>query len=323
LPLLPGGQTLLGATIERLAPLAPPERTLVVTAANQVADVQRAAPTVPFENIVVEPQARNTAACIGLGAVEVLRRDPEAVMAVIPSDQYVAGAEPYREALTRALAAAAEGGVVTVGIRPTAPETGYGYIRLGAQAGAGRHVVERFVEKPDRATAEDYVLSHAYLWNSGMFFFRAARILEAIRRHLPALGEILDTLRADPGRTEALYPLAPATSIDYGVMEKLGHGEVFVVSGEFGWNDVGSWSAVGEIAGRDDSDNTVLADAVTVDARGNILVGAPDRVVAAVGVSDLVIVATEDAVLVMPKERAQDVREIVRKLESAKRDNYL
>jgi mannose-1-phosphate guanylyltransferase len=323
LPLLPGGQTLLGSTVERLSPLVPPERMLVVTAANQVADVQRAASAVRFDNIVAEPMARNTAACIGLGAVEVLRRDPEALVAVIPSDQFVAEPEPYREALSRALAVAARGGVVTVGIRPTAPETGFGYIKLGPTVEGGAHVVDRFVEKPDRATAEEYLLSRDYLWNSGMFFFRASHILEAIHRHLPKLGEILDTIRADPATVGSLYPMAPSTSIDYGVMERLGPGEVFVVPGSFGWNDVGSWSALGEIAAHDEADNTVLGDAVTVDARGNILVTGPERLIAAVGVSDLVIVSTEDAVLVMPKERAQDVREVVRALETKKKETYL
>jgi mannose-1-phosphate guanylyltransferase len=323
LPLLPGGQTLLGATVERLLPLVPAECVFVVTAANQVDDVKHAAPQVPAANIVAEPSARNTAPCIGLGAVEILRRDPEAVIAVVPSDQFVADGAGYRQSVQAALTAAERGGVVTIGIRPSAPETGFGYIRMGKAVGESLHVVEKFVEKPTRATAEEYLISRQYLWNSGMFFFSGARILGAIRKHLPPLGEILDGIAADAARAADLYPMAPSISVDYGVMEKLGPGEVLVVPGEFGWNDVGSWNAIGEIADRDGDGNTALGDAVTVDARGNILVAPPGRVVAAVGVSDLVVVVTDDAVLVIPKDRAQDVREVVRALESSKRETYL
>src|SRR5258706_8476452 len=173
LPLLPGGQTLLGATVERVAAIAPAARTLVVTAAPQVDEVARCAPSLPRENVVAEPRARNTAPCIGLGALEILRRDPDAIVAVVPSDQFVAHAAPYRDALAAAVAAAQSDRVVTVGIKPTAPETGFGYIESGADLGGGAREVVRFVEKPDRATAEQYLSSGRYLWNSGMFFFRA------------------------------------------------------------------------------------------------------------------------------------------------------
>lgn len=328
LPILPGGKTLLGATVERVTDIAPAERILVVTAANQVSEVERTAPSVPRRNIVIEPQARNTAACIGLGAIEVLRRDPEGLLAVIPSDQYVSKPAPYAQALERALAVAAHGLVVTVGIQPTAPETGFGYVEMGdaiSIGGGGAFVVQRFVEKPDRATAESYLASKKYLWNSGMFFFKASRILEAIRTRLPALGEILDQIHAHPAQVAELYPKAPSTSIDYGVMEKLTAGEVAVVPGDFGWSDVGSWSALGGLwpPDIDGSGNFTLGESVTHDARGNIIYAEPGRLVAAVGVSDLVIVATDEAVLVMPKDRAQDVKEIVRALESSKRDVYL
>jgi mannose-1-phosphate guanylyltransferase len=323
LPLLPGGQTLLGATVERVAAIAPPERTLVVTAAPQVAEVARCAPSLPRENIVVEPQARNTAPCIGLGALEILRRDPDAVVAVVPSDQFVARPAPYAEALAAAVAAARGERVVTIGIKPTAPETGFGYIEAGADVGAGAREVVRFVEKPDRAQAEKYLASGHYAWNSGMFFFRAARMLELIRREMPELGAILDEIARAPARAAELYPRAPSVSIDYGVMERLRAGEVAVVPGDFGWNDVGSWAALETLVAPDAHANAVAGEAVRVDAARNLIYAAPGRVVAAVGVSDLVIVATDDAVLVMPRERAQDVREVVKALETAKRDTYL
>jgi mannose-1-phosphate guanylyltransferase len=325
LPLLPGGRTLLGATVERLQAIAPPERTLVVTAANQVADVERTAPSIPRANIVVEPEARNTAACIGLGALEALARDRDAVIAVVPSDQYVARPAPYAESLARAIAACDDGRVVTVGIRPTGPETGFGYIEIGAES-RGAFAVQRFVEKPDRATAERYVASEKYLWNSGMFFFRASRMLELIRRELPELGAILDEIAAAPdarARAAERYPKAPSISIDYGVMERLQPGEVAVVPGDFGWSDVGSWAALDGLAAADAHGNVALGDTVTVDAHGNLLYAGDARLVAAVGVRDLVIVSSDDAVLVLPRDRAQDVREIVEALKKSRRDSFL
>ena len=343
LPLLPGGRTLLGATVERTAKIAPPERTLVVTAAQQVDDVLRTAPSVPRENIVIEPQARNTAACIGLGALEVLRRDPGGVVAVVPSDQHATRPDGYAQALVEACAVAARAPVVvTVGIKPTGPETGYGYLEVGAaRDGAGRAAVsgvreagdptvvsvasqvQRFVEKPDRATAEKYLRAGNYLWNSGMFFFAARRIIDEIRRWRPDLGAILDGIAKEPARVGELYPQAPSISIDYAVAEKLGPDEIWVVPGDFGWSDVGSWSALAEVVPADAHGNHALADAVTVDAHGNVLYAEGKRVIAAVGVHDLVIVATDEAVLVLPKDRAQDVKEIVRALESTGKGTYL
>ena len=308
LPLLPGGKTLLGATVERLAAVAPAERTLVVTAADQVAEVLRCAPSLPRENVVVEPKARNTAACIGLGAIEVLRRDPDGVVAVIPSDQFARGLDAYRTAVQKALELATSNPVVTVGIAPTGPETGYGYLELD-----GNGIVQRFVEKPDRPTAEKYVAAGNYLWNSGMFFFRAERMLQEIRKRLPELGRILDEIRDNPARANELYPTAPSISIDYGVMEKLGRGEVACVRGDFGWDDVGSWAALPANVG----------EHVLIDAERNVLYAEGKRLIAAIGVHDLVIVATDEATLVLPKERAQDVKAVIAALEQSKRDSYL
>jgi len=316
LPLLPGGKTLLGATVERLAAVAPPERTLVVTAADQVAEVLRCAPSLPRENVVVEPKARNTAACIGLGAIEVLRRDPQGVVAVIPSDQFARGLDAYRTAVQKALALARTSPVVTVGIAPTGPETGYGYLELDGQG-----IVQRFVEKPNRAIAEKYLAAGNYLWNSGMFFFRAERMLQEIRKQLPALGGILDEIQKHPSRANELYPTAPSISIDYGVMEKLGRGEVACVRGDFGWDDVGGWAALP--ADLDASGNRAMGEHVLIDAERNVIYAEGKRLIAAIGVNDLVIVATDEATLVLPKERAQDVKAVIAALEQSKRDSYL
>ncbi len=324
LPLLPGGKTLLSATVDRLRPMMPIERILVITAEDQIDEVRRTVPDLPTENIISEPRARNTAACVGLGALAVLGRAPDAVAAVIPSDQYIEDADGFRRSLATALARAGSAAhpIVTVGVRPTAPETGFGYLEPGAPTEGGARLVARFVEKPTREVAERYV-ADGYLWNAGMFVFAAETMLAAIRKHLPVLGAMLDELRAHPERTAALYPEAQSISIDYGVMEKLGAGEVETVPGDFGWNDIGSFSALDAVAPLDDQGNAVLGDAVAVDARGNIFVGDGRRVIAALGVSDLVIVATDDAILVMPKSRAQDVRAVVDALERSGRGSYL
>ena len=324
LPMLAGGETLLGATVARVQGVVPAERILVVTAADQVDEVRRTAPSVPRENIVIEPKARNTAPCIGLGALEVLRRDPAGVMAVLPSDQWIRDAAGFRQAVERALDVARGGAIVTIGIVPSHPETGFGYLELGDLTERGARVVERFVEKPDRTTAEKYVAGERHLWNSGMFFFAAKRLVEAVRTHMPELGEILHAIEKQPARVGELYPQAPSVSIDYGVMEKLPRGDVFCVPGDFGWNDVGSWSALGELRPADEHGNTLATEhSVTVDARGNILYGVGKRVIAAVGVEELVIVATDDAVLVMPKSKAQQVRDVVKALETTNRKEFL
>jgi mannose-1-phosphate guanylyltransferase len=330
LPLLAGGSgsedpesTLLGSTVARVSGLVPPERILVVTAADQVGEVQRTAPSVPRDNIVIEPEARNTAACIGLGALEVLRRDPAGVLAVLPSDQWVRDPAGYRATLERAIDVARAGAIVTIGIVPTHAETGFGYLEVGHETERGARVVERFVEKPDRATAEKYLSGKRHLWNSGMFVFSAKRLLEAVRAHMPELSAILHAIADAPEKTAELYPRAPSISIDYGVMEKLPRGDVFVVPGEFGWNDVGSWSALPTLRPADTHGNTLAGDGITVDARGNVLYAEGKTIIAAVGVEDLVIVATGDAVLVLPKSRAQDVREVVEALKKGNRKELL
>jgi mannose-1-phosphate guanylyltransferase len=324
LPLLPEGKTLLSATVDRVRPMLPLSQILVVTASDQVDEVRRVVPDLPEASIVIEPRARNTAACVGLGALAARARDPEALCAVIPSDQYIADDAGFRAAIDVAFRRAGSTArpIVTLGIRPTAPETGFGYLQPGAETGLGARLVARFVEKPDLPTAERY-LRDGYLWNAGMFVFSAPRMLSAISTHLPSLGALLDRIAAEPGLAGTLYPEAQAISIDYGVMEKLGSGEVECVPGDFGWNDVGSFSALGAIAPADPAGNAALGEAVAIDARRNILVGDGRRVIAAVGVEDLVIVATDDAVLVMPRSRAQDVRQVVEALERTGRGSYL
>jgi mannose-1-phosphate guanylyltransferase len=322
LALLPGGETLLGATVRRCAPLAPLERVLIVTAASQVESVRRVLPSLPEANIVVEPEARNTAPCIGLGALSVVARDPDGVMAVLPSDQFVADEPAFVTAARQAIAVAERGEVVTVGITPLHPETGFGYIQCGDSIEGNARRVVRFVEKPDKQTAEGYLASGHYLWNAGMFFFAARRILDEIRRRMPDLSTILDGIAADPSRAGELYPKSPKVSIDYGVMEKLG-GAMAVVPADIGWSDVGSWAALADLLPGDKSQNRAIGETLALDGNRNLLVGEAGMMVSAIGVSDLVIVATRDAVLVLPRERAQDVKKIVEALETPRLKPYL
>ncbi len=327
---LGGRESLLAAAVRRAREIVGLERTLIVTAADQEDAVRADIPSLPPENIVAEPMPRNTAAAVGLGALTAARRaGPDAVIAVFPADPFI-GDEPAFDRLVRLAIAEARETIVTIGVRPTHPETGYGYIRLGARLPRAQvtdpvHEVGGFVEKPDLPTAEKYLASGQYLWNSGMFFLTAGRMLEESRRHLPGLGALLDAAlaAADPAATIAAgYQDVPSISIDNGIMEKTGG--LRVVPGEFGWNDVGSWAALPAMRPADARGNVVLGEATLIDSDGSIVVaeeGAP--FVGVVGVRDLVVVATRDAILVVPRDRAQDVRKVVDAAKKAGRTDLL
>ncbi len=313
LPLAPGGHSLLRATVDRLAGLVPPERTLVVTT-SAIADAVRAElPELPAANVLVEPVGRNTAPCIGWAARLVGHREPRGVMAVLPADHHIGDEEAFRATLHTALEHARRSGdLTTVGIRPERPETGYGYIELGDPIEEGVHRVLRFVEKPDADRAKSYVRSGRFLWNSGMFFFRADAVAAEIERQLPDLHAGLDRL-ADAEPIERVYPELPNVSIDFGVME--GAERVAVVPGSFGWSDVGSWASAWELAEHDDRGNGAPPEAILIDCEG-CLVRAPEgKAVALVGLRDVVVVDAGDALLVVPRDRAQQVRRVVERLQ--------
>ncbi len=317
---LTGEETLLQQTVDRVLPLVPAERVLILTSPDMAELVQRQLPAIPAENILVEPSGRGTAPCLGWAAVEVARRGgPEAVAMALPADQLVTEPELLRAALAAGIEAARQtGALVTLGIQPTRPETGFGYLELGAEAGtwAGQRVcrVARFVEKPDTATAARYLSGGQHLWNAGIFLFRADSLLAAFRAHLPRSADVLDAIRADPRAVRARWSELDATSIDYGVMER--HGDTLVVPCSPGWSDVGAWPEAAlhwpELPGG----RGVAAGIVARDASENA-VHAPGRVVGLLGVSGLVIVATEDAVLVMDAARAQELRHLVDGIEQA------
>lgn len=323
---------LIVETVERLAPLVTAEQVMVVAGEHHAASIRRLLPELPDGALLVEPCARNTAPCIGLAALHIARTDPDAVMAVLPADHHIGDPDGFRRVMAAAAERAALGEIVTLGIRPTRPETGYGYIHYDRSdtclSGQGVEIctVNRFVEKPPRDVAERYLSDGGYLWNSGMFFFTAKRILADIERLLPGLhqalvriGEAIGTDAYD-AVLSAQFNAVNSVSIDYGVME---HAEqVRVVPADFGWNDVGHWAALADFAEPDRDGNVVTGDAILVDAANNI-VHAGHRAVAIVGARDLVVVATEDAVLVCPRDRAQDVRRVVDQLKKAGRKELL
>ncbi len=325
LPLAPGSSApLIAETVRRIRPLVPAERVLIATGKSLVAGTRTALPELAESSVLAEPAARNTAPCIAWAASVIHRRDPEAVAMVLPSDHHIADEDRFREVLARALDSARRGTITTIGIEPTRPDTGYGYLELGEELGQGLRRGLRFVEKPNRARAEEYLASGRFVWNSGMFFFRVADMLSAVREHLPELFAGLERIEAaarkgvehERAETERVFPSLPSVSIDVGVMEKLG--AFNVVPGSFGWSDLGSWETSWELGQKDAAGNAVSAETVLIEATNNLVVdlrsGGKKGVMAALGVDDLCIVETDDALLVIPRSRAQDVRLIVEEL---------
>lgn len=332
LPLAGGSEeTLLASTVRRLAPLVPAERIVVVTGEHLKEGTANTVPGVPRAQILCEPAPRNTAPCIAWATAVIERLDPDALVAVLPSDHYIADEDEFRRVLERALASAATGRVTTVGIVPTRPETGYGYIEVGDDiAGVpSAKSVARFVEKPDRARAEQFLAGKKHLWNAGMFFFRAKDMKSLVAQHLPELAKGIAQIDEASGSDNAtsvlksVFPTLPSISIDHGVMEKAAG--LAVVPGAFGWNDVGSWQSAWELGNPDSAGNSLGAGAIAIDSKNNLVrtLGNAKKVVALVGVNDLVVVETEDAILVIPRDRAQDVRLIVEALKSSGRTDLL
>src|SRR4051812_2115204 len=318
LPLGPGGETLLEAAIRRGRAIAG-ERVVVVTAAAQV-DATRQ--VVPDGELIAEPVARNTAAALGLAAAVLAARDRDAVLAVLPADQHVADEPGLTAVLDTALAAVERDDAIgTVGIAPTRAETGFGYLEVAHAAPGVVTPVLRFVEKPDQPTAESYVASGRYLWNAGMFCASAARLLRELDAQLPATGRaVRDLASGRPGASDA-YAKLVSISIDHAVMERAAR--VVTVPAAVGWDDVGSWAALPALRGIDGDGNTATGPAVILGGTGNVAIGDDDTLIAMVGVSDLVVVKAGDAILVLPRSEAQDVRKIVEALSARGLARYL
>jgi mannose-1-phosphate guanylyltransferase len=310
-------RTLIAETFARIEPLCSSERTWVVCGKDHVAGVRQALPDLDEKHLIVEPAARNTAPAIGLACVHALREDPDATLMILPSDHHIARPDAFRAALSTAAQACQNGDLLTLGIQPTRPETGYGYLRRGAEKGPGVFAVDAFVEKPDAATAQRYLQDPAYSWNAGIFVFRADAMLEALRRHLPNVHEGLTR-----GRD---FAALQSISIDYGVMEpesQTTH-RIALVPGDFGWSDVGSFAALPEVRALDARGNAVSGDAIAIDCEDCVVLSEGKRLVAVVGLRGLCVVDAGDALLVVPRGRAQDVRAVVDALKARGRGDKL
>lgn len=320
---LAGKKPLLVETVARVKGLASPRSVVVVCGVLHAREIRRMLPSLPPKNLMVEPVARNTAAAIGWAAVRLHARDPEATLVVLPSDHHIVDVPRFRSLIRDAAQIAQDGTLVTLGIKPTGPETGFGYLRMGKAlegAPAEARQVAQFVEKPTRAVAEEYLASGEYLWNAGIFVYRADALLAEIRRQLPnhaiALGKIED-VAGTPRETAAVarqFPTMPSVSIDYGVMEKAER--VAVVPADVGWSDLGSFDAIPQVRPTDARGNLLEGDvlALAIDCR-DCVIFAHKRPVAVIGAEGLVVVDSGDALLVVPRSRVQDVRKAVEELE--------
>jgi mannose-1-phosphate guanylyltransferase len=324
-----GERTMIQDTVERLAPVIPPERIWVLTNDHLRDTIVGQLPDVPKRQILSEPMQRNTAPAIGLAAQILQELDPKAVMGVFPSDHVIAKPVLYRKTVAAALKSAAAGNVTVVGIAPRWPETGYGYIEFEDASERGSlkpQRVKRFHEKPVLAKAKRYVAAGNYYWNSGMFFWKTQVLLDELRQHLPKTASLLASLprfgsRRFPEALKECFPLCENISIDYAVLEKAKSVQG-IAAADFGWNDVGSWNAVYELLGRDPSGNVIGLNSVTIDAHRNF-VDARGKLVALLGVEDLIIVDTPDALLVARRDRAQQVGDVVKAIEKLERHDLL
>jgi mannose-1-phosphate guanylyltransferase len=324
-----GERSLIQATVDRLSPIIAPQRLWVLTNHYLRDIIIRQLPEVPRNQILSEPMQRNTAPAIGLAAHILHSADPDAVMGVFPSDHVIGKTPPYRAVVKAAFRGAAAGHLMVVGIQPRWPETGYGYIefpRGSAVGGTEALTVRSFREKPEKARAKRYVAAGNYYWNSGMFFWRADVLLQQLRRHLPKTATVLASLprfgaRNFGARLKQAFPLCDNISIDYAVLEKADEVRG-IAAGDFGWNDVGSWNAVYELLERDEFGNAIALESIALDSHNNF-VDARGKVVALVGVRDLIVVDTPDALLVASRDRAQEVGEIVKALEKRNRHDLL
>jgi mannose-1-phosphate guanylyltransferase len=333
-----GDTTMLEQTVERLQPLIPADRIWSVTNSAQAVALRKQLPAAARRRVLTEPVGRNTAAAIALAAIHVRHAaGGDALLAVLPADHFIALPNAYRKIVEAALNVAREPGrMVVLGIPPTHPETGFGYIERMGESAAGAafpvFAVRRFAEKPQLQTAKEYLASGNHHWNAGMFFWRVSTFMEALRAFLPKTHEALEGLARQIGKRgyesalKKIYPKLENISVDYAILERAtkesGAPRVFVIPAEIGWTDIGSWSAVHQLLAKTSGENIFAGHGHALDAHGNFL-WSPGKFVAAIGVHDLIVVDTPDALLICPRDRAQDVGKIVKILEEQKKQKLL
>jgi mannose-1-phosphate guanylyltransferase len=323
-------RTMLQEACQRVAPLVPDDQIFVVTSEAYTDVVRQQIPQVPATNIIGELEGHGTAPCIGLSALYLKRLDPEAVMAVLTADHYIKNADELRRALGAAAQVAEAGRLVTLGIEPNRPATGYGYIeraeKLAQVSGLDVYRVEKFTEKPDLPTAQAFVESGRYYWNSGMFVWKIPAILQEFEKLMPRFYAQLMEIDAALGTAEEravlerVWPQVENETIDYGVMERAE--DVAVIPVDIGWSDVGDWTALSELLPADAEGNVVVGQHVGLDTR-DCLIHSSCRLVTTIGLEDMIVVDTEDTLLVCPRERAQEVRDLVNKLKGSDKEAYL
>ena len=331
LSLTSDGKTMIQLTAERLLPLVGYEDMYVVTNKNYIKLLREQLPDIPEENILAEPVARNTAPAVGLAAAIIQKKYDDAIMLVLPSDHLIKQNQMYIDTLKTAINVAKEGdNLVTIGITPNYPETGYGYINYGHSNYSERYSnvyeVEKFVEKPNVEKAKEYLESGNYIWNSGMFVWKTSTILENFKKFMIDTYEGLMDIKDVIGKAnfdEVLYDRFfnfKSESIDYGIMEKASN--IYTIPGTFGWDDVGSWLALERISKTNEYGNSVTGNVITIDTENSIISGT-DKLIATVGVEDLIVVDTEDAILICSKECTQDVKKVIENLKICNRTEYI
>ena len=329
LSLTSDGKTMIQKTVARLSSLVQPEDVFVVTNANYAGLVREQLPELPEENILLEPAARNTAPCIALAAEVIRRKYDDAVMIVLPSDHLIKFVPMFVDTLRTAVKTAETGeNLVTIGITPTYPEPGYGYINFDSSDNGiqGVYSVKRFVEKPNIELAKEYVNSGEYLWNSGMFVWKASSIDNKLRKYLPDMAEGMDKLYAAAGTDNftdtlaSVFPSFRSESIDFGVMEKAS--EVYTIPGNFGWDDVGNWLALERVNRTNEYGNMIQGDVVSINTKNTIVCGGK-KLIATVGIEDLVVVDTDDALLICAKDSTQDVKKVIENLKICNRNELV
>lgn len=322
------GKTMIQLTVERILPLVDMEDIYIATNEAYKQLVCEQLPSIPEENILCEPVGRNTAPCIGLGAIHINHKYDDAVMIVLPSDHLIKNNELFAETLKNACQIAEEGqNLVTLGIVPNYPETGYGYIKALKDTHKEKAFeVERFVEKPDLSHAKEYLASGDYYWNSGMFIWKISSILKNLEQFLNetyiGLSEIAQAIGTakEECTLNNIFPTLPSESIDYGIMEKAS--DIYILPGNFGWDDVGSWLAIERVRGTDSNDNTITGNVVILDSH-NCTIEAENKLIAAVGLKDIIVVDTKDATLICSKEKTNDIKAVLEQLRKQHKEDYL
>lgn len=325
---LSGNDLMINETIDRISQVVELENMFIVTNVTQVPKMKMATADRLKENhILAEPSARNTSACIGYAAMEIVKKYGDGIMCISPADHFIKDTEEFTHVLKEAITVVEkEDKLLTIGIHPTYPATGYGYIRFESNEDSIAKTVVEFKEKPDIETAKNYVASGKYLWNSGMFIWKASTILEKFEKLLPEvyaclceIGEAMNT-PMEKEVINAVYSTIPQISIDYGIMEK--SDDVLVIPADFGWNDVGSWENMNVLYPEDENGNIIVGNQINIDTK-NTISYAQKRLITTVGVENLIIVETEDAILVCDRNRAQDVKLIVDELKDQKQTKYI